>query len=268
MSLSSLLASTYIGGGNSDGGYSIALDGDGNVYVTGYASSGYPTTPGAYDESFNDIACDVFVSKLNMSLSSLLASTFIGGGGGDVGHSIAFDGGNVYVTGFTCSSDYPTTPGAYDKICNDNDCDVFVSKLDNNLSALLFVILTPDSTSVPRGEILGFDVTITNNTGVAQILYFATNVTLPNGNIYPPAGYLFGPVPIFLNPHQSKSGHLSHTIPIGAPLGTYTYHGYIGKPFEGIIDDDHFDFQVTGTGAEQVVGPEDWETTVDKAFTE
>ena len=127
------------------------------------------------------------------------------------------------------------------------------------------VTLAPDDTVIPRGGTLGVGVTITNNTNEAQIIYFATNVTLPNGNIYPPSGYLFGPFPIALNPHQSKSGHLSHTIPGNAPIGAYTYHGYVGKPGEGVIDEDQFDFEVTGPS---VVWPEDWETMADKPFTE
>ena len=128
--------------------------------------------------------------------------------------------------------------------------------------SVLSVSLTPDVTVIPKGGTLGVDVTITNNADEAQLIYFAANVTLPNGNPYPPSGYLFGPVPVSLNPYESKSGRLSHTIPDNAPLGTYTYHGYVGNLGVGIIDQDQFDCEAIEGSA--IVGPEDWETTVDK----
>lgn len=92
------------------------------------------------------------------------------------------------------------------------------------------------------------------------------NVTFPNGKTYPSSGYLFGPVKVTLNHYEEKSGQLSHTIPISAPLGTYTYHGYIGKPGEGVIDECHCDFEVTE--APEAVGAENWETMVDQGFSE
>jgi hypothetical protein len=127
------------------------------------------------------------------------------------------------------------------------------------------VSLTPDFTVIPRGGTLGVGVTVTNETDEVQLVGFATNVTLPNGDIFPPFGYLFGPVPVNLNPFESKYGHLSHTIPIYAPLGTYTYHGYVGKVGVGVINADNFDFEVTAGVA---AGSEDWETMVDRDFDE
>lgn len=152
--LTSLLASTFIGGSNHDEGFSIAIGPPGllqYVYVTGRTESAdYPTTPGAYDTGYNG-GRDVFVSKLDINLATLLASTYIGGsidgsmapGSGDEGgHDIALDYDNtyqyvIYVTGWTDSLDYPTTPGAYDPTYNGGISDVIVSKFNNNLTTLL-----------------------------------------------------------------------------------------------------------------------------------
>ena len=69
------------------------------------------------------------MTKLNASGSDLAYSTFLGGTNGDVGLGIAVDGsGRVYVTGFTDSTDFPITRGAFDRTFNRGD-DAFVTKL-------------------------------------------------------------------------------------------------------------------------------------------
>jgi len=136
--LSGLLSSTFIGGSADDYVNAITIDSSGNVFVAGdTGSTDYPTTSGAYDTTYNGGVEDAFVSKLDSSLSSLLSSTFIGGSADDYVNAITIDSsGNVFVAGDTFSSDYPTTTGAYDTTYAAVD-DVFVSKLDSNLSSLL-----------------------------------------------------------------------------------------------------------------------------------
>jgi hypothetical protein len=127
---SALVYSTFLGGTNDDEGERIAVDGSGRAYVTGRTDfTDYPTTPGAFDRTFNG-AEDAFVTKLNPAGSALGYSTFLGGTSFDAGRGIAVDGsGRVYVTGYTPSAEYPTTPGAFDTSFNGIDVDAFVTKL-------------------------------------------------------------------------------------------------------------------------------------------
>ena len=181
----------------------------------------------------------------SLIIDPLLAGTFIGGSDSDLGYSIALDsGGNVYLTGQTLSSDYPTTPGAYDTSFNGGTADVFVSKLDSNLSPVVECELVPDATVIPQGGTLEFQGTVTNNTDQTICFLFATDVTKPDETRYPPSGYLIGPLNVCLDPYQSKSGYRSHAIPLGAQLGTYTYHGYVGNYGVGLYHKCQFEFEV------------------------
>jgi hypothetical protein len=105
--------STYLGGTTGGGvGYGIAVDAAGDAYVTGWTSTDFPTTPGAYQTTYGG-ADDAFVTKLNPTGTALVYSTYLGGTGDEQGFGIAVDaGGNAYVTGYTSSADFPTTPGA------------------------------------------------------------------------------------------------------------------------------------------------------------
>ena len=134
--LSALLASTYLGGENNESASSIAIDATGNIYVSGWTiSDNFPITIGAYDVIFNSSEySDAFISKLNADLTSLLASTYLGGGAGERVAAMTIDtAGNVYVTGWTGSDNFPTTDSAYSRILR-GDIDAFISRLDGNLS--------------------------------------------------------------------------------------------------------------------------------------
>ncbi|MBI5376436.1 MAG: SBBP repeat-containing protein, partial [Candidatus Schekmanbacteria bacterium] len=141
--LSTLLASTFIGGNNDEAASAMTIDPSGNVFVTGGTSShNYPITENAYDNSNSgSYFYTIFVSKLDNTLSNLLSSTLIGRDGYSIGFAIAVDSSeNVFVAGETASADFPTTEGAYDTSFNDGSAyggDVFVSKLDSTLSSLL-----------------------------------------------------------------------------------------------------------------------------------
>jgi len=141
---SALVYATFLGGSSSDGGFGIAVDGSGAAYVTGYTyppdfpTPDFPTTPGAFDTTYNG-AHDAFIVKLNAAGSALAYATFLGGSAYDYCYGIAVDGsGAAYVTGYTYSSDFPTTPGAFDTTCNAGDYDALVVKLNAAGSALAY----------------------------------------------------------------------------------------------------------------------------------
>jgi len=135
-----LLYSTFIGGSGGETGYGIAVDGTYDAYVTGWNWYGdFPTTPNAYDTSFNGGDGDVFVIKIDPTGQDLLYSTYFGGSGGDRGYGIAIDGiGNAYITGWTNSSDLPPTPHAYDASFNGGNWDVFVAKMNSTGTGLSY----------------------------------------------------------------------------------------------------------------------------------
>src|SRR5439155_1226495 len=134
-----LAYSTYLGGSATDVGHGIAVDPNCsincNAYVTGEtASRDFPTTPGAAQTTFGGVGLigfDAFVTKLNPTGSALVYSTYLGGSDGDSGFGIAVDAaGNAYVTGLTTSSDFPTTPGAFQATFGGGFEHAFVTKLN------------------------------------------------------------------------------------------------------------------------------------------
>ncbi len=139
---SALLYSTFLGGDSDDLSHDIAVDESGASYVTGWTwSSDFPTTPGAFDISHNGGNYDSFVTKVTPDGRNLAYSTYLGGSGTEEGYGISVDSnGAAYITGYTGSSDFPTTPGAF----NTNDNGVFVVKVDPDGSALAYATFLGD----------------------------------------------------------------------------------------------------------------------------
>ena len=140
---SSLLYSTYLGGSNYDNGLSIAADSSGNAYVVGWTDSTDFPTASPLQPAYGG-SSDTFVAKLNPAGSALVYSTYLGGSGSDLpGVGIPIDtAGNVYVTGFTNSTDFPVVNPL--KAVNSGDCygqpcfDAFIAKLNSTGSVLVY----------------------------------------------------------------------------------------------------------------------------------
>ena len=147
-----LIYSTYLGGSLPDYGYAIAVNGSGNAYVTGYTDSlNFPVTSGAYQTVNNAPSGDsinAFVTELNDTGTALVYSTYLGGNGGfggargDYGAAIALDkSGDAYVAGWTYSTNFPVTEGAFQAVNNaasGEGRNAFVTALNPTGSALLY----------------------------------------------------------------------------------------------------------------------------------
>src|SRR6266480_1519865 len=133
-----LVYSTYLGGSSDDLGFGIAVDAAGNAYVTGETgSTDFHGASSSMIQSSNGGGFDAFVAKFNAGGTALVYSTYLGGSGDEVGQGIAVDAaGHAYVTGFTVSTNFPTTAGAF-QIDNAGSADAFVTKLNPAGSAPL-----------------------------------------------------------------------------------------------------------------------------------
>ena len=164
----------------SDFSNSIAVDAAGSAFIAGTSSivlNGeedqipYPTTPGAFDRSYNVVSWDeagdteAFVSKLNPAGSGLAYSTFVGGLGFQSGVDVAVDGeGHAFLAGNVTEFFYdppqgpgtiPTTPGSFDVTYN-GGYDAFVVELNTSGSGVEYgTFLGGDSDDFSRGIALG-----------------------------------------------------------------------------------------------------------------
>jgi hypothetical protein len=131
-----LVYSTYLGGAG-DQGKAIAVDSSGNAYLTGTTSSTAFPVVGPHQSNNKAQGGTVFVSKLNAAGSALVYSTYLGGSVSDHGNAIALDSaGDTYLTGSTCSTDFPTVSPLQAGL--KGACDGFVAELSAAGSDLVY----------------------------------------------------------------------------------------------------------------------------------
>jgi Beta-propeller repeat/Bacterial Ig domain len=225
---SHLVYSTFLGGFAREEGDAITADSQGNAYITGNTTSeDFPTTGGVFQPSCKFSAeggCSTtFITKLSPDGSHLVWSTFLGGaepaGSGSGGQGIAVDRlGNVFVTGSTSSSDFPTTAGTAQSVFpGDKSGPVravaFVSELSSSGSHLVY------STFLGGGVDDGGRAIAVDSSGNAFVTGATRSTDFPVKNAFQPhcatSTACFNAFVSKLDP----DGRLVYSTYLGGPLG-------------------------------------------------
>jgi IPT/TIG domain/Beta-propeller repeat len=255
--------STYLGGsasGFGDVGFGIAVDSNGDAFIAGQTSSlTFPTTSGAVQTTNPASGAVTFVTEINPTGTAILYSTYLGGStAGDSGQGIALDSAvppNVYVTGFTCSSNFPTTANALIPTLTPAPCNPtgdlggtgFVTKLNPALSgssALIYstylggnggnssCVYTGDSAAAiavdPIGNIYVAGATCSTN-------FPTTSGALQTTN--PSSGNYDSVFLTRIDPTKSGSASLIYSTYLGGNAGDVAY---------GIVVDSSANAHITG----------------------
>jgi hypothetical protein len=222
-----IIYATYLGSPGQDEIDHLAVDARGHLYVSGFAGAGFPTTPGAFDRTFNGASdcCDgllgdAFVAKLSADGSRLLYSSFVGGSAADRTSTLALSpDGSVTITGFTGSSNFPTTQGAVRPAFGGGTAtfegvpvDAFAARLDPSGSRLVYSTYLGGS-----GDDVGNNVALDDD-GNAYYTGFSESPDFPTtpGSLKPSYGT---PAPV-LNGYVTKldrGGQLVWSTYLGGP---------------------------------------------------
>jgi hypothetical protein len=223
-----LVYAGFLGGSAGDVGWGIAVDADGNAYVTGVTDSrNFPAVVGP-DTSYNGGYFDAFVAKVNPSGTGLVYAGFLGGSDWDVGEGIAVDAdGNAYVTGATDSRNFPAVVGP-DTSYNGGH-DAFVAKVN------------PSGTGLVYAGFLGGS----NGDGGKGIAVDAA------GNAYVTGWTSSSNFPAVVGPDTSYNGGDDAFVAKVNPSGTgLVYAGFLG----GSAGDEGWSIAVDATGNAYVTG--------------
>ena len=201
-----LIYSTYIGGSKSDFGEVVAIDSKGAVYIGGDTySTDFPTKKPFHAQRKGTRA--VFITKIKRTGKKMVYSTYLGGAGLDYARGIAVDSqGNVYIAGWTSSSDFPIKK-AFQSEKNGEGGDLFVTKLGPKGNTLIYSTYLGGSTSEQLR-----DITV-NKKGSVYVAGYTESFDYPMKN------------PIKRNKDGYRDGFVTKFHPKGNKLIYSTYLG-------------------------------------------
>jgi hypothetical protein len=276
---SNLMYLTYLGGSADDAAYALALDGAGDAYVTGFTdSTNFPVTnsipggvpglvnstniSGKFDKSFGFFPGDAFVAELNPGGSSLIYSTYLGGSAVDSANGIAVDAaGNAYVTGYTYSTNFPTTNAIQKNLGATNsafsvffNANAFVTEIASNGSGVVFSTYL-GGTNLDEGNSIAVDPN-----GFIYVVGFASSTNFPTTNFISQSFTSFFGTNLYngsllngsTNNNQNKrSPAFDAFVTKYSPSGSnYIYSTFLG----GTNDDVATSIAVDASGAAYVTG--------------
>jgi len=150
--LTTLTASTYIGGSADDRCYSLVKSGNGDIIIAGYTTStNYPVTAGAFQTVRKGIR-DIIISCFDSTLTNLTSSTYLGGSSVEECHSVteAADG-DIVIIGTSTSTDYPVTPNSFQN-ANAGSYDIVLTRISfitksspADIISAIFMLLLSDT---------------------------------------------------------------------------------------------------------------------------
>ncbi|HSS19548.1 MAG TPA: SBBP repeat-containing protein [Pyrinomonadaceae bacterium] len=219
-----LVYSTYLGGNGDDAGNGIAVDSQGNAYVTGLTGSGsFPVTPGGFQD-MKDGSLDSFLTKLNASGSALVYSTFIGGDNNETTFGVAVDSNNrAYVVGRTDSTRFRTlpfsTPRRGSAIYRSGDATAHWTPSASGLTASIVNSLTQDPVSAST-------IYAGTTIGVFKSTDGGTNWTITGSN--PPVGASLATSAVVVDPSNPNTIYVA-TSTLGVYKSTNGGTSYVQK---------------------------------------
>jgi hypothetical protein len=239
MTGSGIVAWSNVLGGLNDEGRGIAVDNDGDAYVSGFTYSlDFQTTPNAFqpEKPGGLYDNDAFVTKINAIGDTIIYSTYLGGSGDDGATAVAVDSGNnAYVTGNTGSDNFPTTDGAFQTALSSSGeigFDAFVTKLNTSGSDLLYSTYLGG----PEGEEAN-DITV-DQFDSAYVTGHTFSVDFPTTAPLPATSCMGGVAQVFL----------TKLAPLGTGLIYSTCFGGSGYNLsQSIAVDNGLNAYVTGT---------------------